>query len=443
MRKVSERYRQWLMKELPVLEKDGVLSRETASNIETYYSEKTAGGMHWAIIAFAILGSLLIGSGIILLFAHNWDELGRPMRAVLSFCPLVIASIFSVLALVKNGGTALRESAGISHSLAVGSSIALIGQTYHLSSSLPPFLLTWALLILPLVFLLRSSGSFLIYLGLICGWSGVAQETYGQAAGFWLLLLPAIGRVVMMVRADRNTPDALVSWFGLLLTLAISTGIVLERTVPGLWIVAYSALLSGAGLLGLHLYGDRQGWSNPPKAFGVIGIALLAYLFTWSDMWRDIGWSYVKSGWHHKTWGIWVDSGVTIAFLAGWILCALKAFRRASIESITLAVFPIIATVCFMLGSAAGNENNVLNAVIFNGFMLFFGIMYIVLGCRSIKLSQLNGGMAILSLLLVTRFFDEDFGFLARGIVFITLGICFLSVNLVMARRRRKMEVAS
>jgi len=69
--------------------------------------------------------------------------------------------------------------------------------------------------------------------------------------------------------------------------------------------------------------------------------------------------------------------------------------------------------------------------------------MYIVLGCRNTKLRQLNGGMALLSLLLVTRFFDTDLGFFARGIVFIVLGACFLTANLVMARRKKQLEVAS
>ncbi len=83
--------------------------------------------------------------------------------------------LLSMTALVKRGGTALRESAGLFHSLAVGSSIALIGQTYHLPSDTPAFMLTWALLILPLQFLLRSTGALLIYLALIIGWAGVAQ----------------------------------------------------------------------------------------------------------------------------------------------------------------------------------------------------------------------------------------------------------------------------
>ena len=85
----------------------------------------------------------------------------------------------------------------------------------------------------------------------------------------------------------------------------------------------------------------------------------------------------------------------------------------------------------------------VVNALIFNGFMLYLGVMYIVLGCRNTKLRQLNGGMAVLSLLLVTRFFDAGFGYFARGIVFIALGACFLTVNLVTARRKKQLEVVT
>jgi uncharacterized membrane protein len=440
MRKVPAKHIQWLKRELPVLENEGVISPETAGGIQSYYAEKTAGGLHWAIIAFSVLGSLLIGAGVILLFAHNWDDLSRPVRAVLSFAPVVIGSILSLIAVAKNGGAALRESAGIFHALAIGASIALIGQTYNVSSSATDFFLTWMLLALPLVFLLRSSGAGLIYLALVFGWSGVAQEETGQAAGFWLLILPVMGRLVYLIRTQRHSAETLLNVWGMLFTISICTGLTFERTVPGLWIIAYAALLSGAGLIGMHLYGEHAGWSNPPRVFGIIGIAVLAYVFTFENAWYDIGWSHIRSGWRYRAWGPWLDGGITLAFLAFWIVSARKSFRKHSTETVTLSVFPIIAILCFVLGSI-GNGSDVVNALIFNAFMLFLGIMYVVMGCRNTRLRQLNGGMAILSLLLVTRFFDEDFGFMARGIVFITLGACFLTANLIMARCKKRKEV--
>ena len=436
MRKIPDGKRAWLMKELPILESAGVLTREKACDLRRYYEANTRNGVHWAVTAFAVLGSLLISSGIILLFAHNWEDLSRPLRALLSVCPLAVGALLSLAALAKNGETAWRESAGLFHALAIGASIALIGQTYHLPSDIPAFLLTWALLILPLMFLLRATGAGLIYLALVCAWSAAAQQTYGQAAAFWLLILPPAARTVHLLRTNRHGAETLLHLVGLLLALYAGTGIVFERTVPGLWIVAYAALLSTTGLLGLSLYGDRDGWSNCPKIFGVIGMAALAYLFTWSGMWQEIGWEHVRHGWQYRPWGIWLDGGITLAFLAGWAAAALRAFRRDSVETVMLALFPAIAILCFANGSMTEHANTA-NALIFNAFMLSLGIMYMVLGCRNAKLRQLNGGMGILSLLLLTRFFDTGFTYIARGIVFIVLGTIFLSVNLVMARRKK------
>ena len=246
-----------------------------------------------------------------------------------------------------------------------------------------------------------------------------------------------------MAKTRPHAPDTLLSFFGVLIMLTISTGIVFEKTVPGLWIIAYSALLSGAGLLGSVLYGDREGWNNPPKLFGLIGIVCLAYLFTWIDMWEGIGWNNARAGWHHKKWGVLVDAAATLALMAGWLWVTLKAYRRDSLETITLAAFPILSGVCFVLGSAFGEWAYLVNALIFNAFMLFVGVMYITLGCRDIKLRKLNGGMAILGLLLVTRFFDAEFDFVTRGLVFIVLGTCFLVVNVIVAKRKKQLEVAS
>ena len=89
MRKVSSKNIQWLEKELPILEQENVVSADTIGSIRSYYYRtQTVSGLHWAVVAFAVLGSLLIGGGIILLFAHNWAALSRPTRAALSFCPV-------------------------------------------------------------------------------------------------------------------------------------------------------------------------------------------------------------------------------------------------------------------------------------------------------------------------------------------------------------------
>lgn len=439
MRKVSSKRIDWLKKELFLLEQEKVLTTEAAERIKNYYATQTTctGGATWAITVFSIIGALLIGGGIILLFAHNWDELSRNTRAFISFLPILLGAALSFTALLRNGKTALREAAGLFHTLAIGSSIALIGQTYHLPSDVPAFLLIWALLTAPLIFLLSSTGAYLLYLALITAWTGLAQNEYRQAVGYWPLLIPALFYLRQRLQQDRHTPASLLALYGLLFSITIALGIVFERALPGLWTMAYAALLTGFYLLGITYYKEEDGWSNPLKLFGVVSIPILAYLFTWTHFWDDIGWNYCRIDWKHQWWGIWMDGGITLALLSGWATVAVKAFRKNSTETALLALFPLLAAVCFLIGSAS-KAAIVANALIFNVYFLSLGILFVVLGCRSLKLRRLNGGMFLLSLLIITRFFDTEFGFIARGVAFIVLGASFLAANLIISRKKKE-----
>jgi len=437
MRKIPEKCRQWLLQELPILENKGILSAESRQRLDDYYSNQVESRVHWAAILCAGLGALLIGGGIILLFAHNWEDLSRTARAMLSFCPLAIAVVLSALA-IRRGGTGLCESAGIFHSLAVGACIALIGQTYHLPSNTPGFLLVWALLVLPLIFLLPSTGAYLFYITLICSWSGAAQDEYGQALGFWLLLIPAVIHVVRLIR--REAHEGLVSLWGLILMLPIALGIVLERTVPGLWIISYACFYSLSGLLGLRLYPTESGWRNPLQTVGLAGITGLTYIFTWQNMWHDIGWSNTRHDGNYQEWGIWFDSAITLGLALAWALTAVKTLQRNSLPSLILCSFPLLACAAFFFASTS--EGEIINTLLFNAYMLALGLALLAQGCRSTQLRQVNYGMAVLGLLLITRFFDSDFGFLARGLVFILMGSCFLATNLIIARKKHQQQEA-
>ena len=132
-----------------------------------------------------------------------------------------------------------------------------------------------------------------------------------------------------------------------------------------------------------------------------------------------------------------MDSGITLLLIGGWAVAAVKAFKKNSLETASLSLFPLLAAICFLIGSKT-DLAEVVNALIFNAYFLFLGVLYIVLGCRTLRLRQLNGGMFLLSVLIITRFFDDEFGFLARGIAFIVLGISFLTANLIISRKKKE-----
>ena len=156
----------------------GVIDTETAERIRKYYRQQGGNAGNRLIIAFGILGAVLVGLGVILILAHNWDQLSRSLKTLFAFLPLLIGQLLCGWVLLRQEGqVAWRESAAAFLFFAVGASISLISQIYHLPGDVSAYLLTWMLLCLPLVYLLRSSITSLLYL---CGITYLAVE-----AGYW------------------------------------------------------------------------------------------------------------------------------------------------------------------------------------------------------------------------------------------------------------------
>src|SRR3954468_8025533 len=116
-------------KALPELVSAGIISDETAQKINEYYLNKPKPENNRLLVVFGILGSLLVGLGIILIIAHNWDHLGRITKTVLSFVPLIVGQALAVYSLtVKKDSMVWKESGGTFLFLAIGSTISLIAQ---------------------------------------------------------------------------------------------------------------------------------------------------------------------------------------------------------------------------------------------------------------------------------------------------------------------------
>ncbi len=95
-----------------------------------------------AFLLLAIVGSALIGAGIILLIAHNWDELSRPVRSAIAFLPLLASHALSVFVLRRRDGSQpWRESAAIFNVAAIGAAISLVSQTYQIHGDFARFVL--------------------------------------------------------------------------------------------------------------------------------------------------------------------------------------------------------------------------------------------------------------------------------------------------------------
>ncbi|MBI1320492.1 MAG: DUF2157 domain-containing protein [Candidatus Hydrogenedens sp.] len=425
----------WLYEELPALVREGLLSEEQAAALRARYGKvESVSRASIIIVLFSVLAAALIASGIILLLASNWDQLGRGTRAALSFAPLAIGQALAAFTLwQRRDSVAWREGSGILLAGAIGASIALIGQTYNVPGDPQAFLLTWIVLGMPLVYLLNATTVALAGMAATVSWAlGQRWQSEETAYFFWAYLLFVLPHVYMAWRSDRAGARFQLLGWGLCLML-LFLPVALPYRHSGLWLLVYSALGSAGVLLGVSPWAGR--WWNAFLFIGGGGTALLSLIFSFSGFWTS---------------GI-LDKSELISVSGEWLMAlpllalpgALLLIRRAERDPLVMlwAALPLLTYPTYVLAAAQFSPGII--TFVYNLFAFALGVATLVTGARRGSLGQANIGMALVSMLAILRFFDSDFGFLLRGVVFILVGAGFLVVNLYLSRRNKRAEAAA
>jgi uncharacterized membrane protein len=92
----------WLLAELPQLVVKGLLTGEATEKLRAHYLADAPGDRrNFGFLLSATLGSLLVGGGVVLLVAHNWDFLSRPVRCGVAFAPVVCSQALAIFVLLR------------------------------------------------------------------------------------------------------------------------------------------------------------------------------------------------------------------------------------------------------------------------------------------------------------------------------------------------------
>lgn len=427
---------QWLYEELPALISEGVLSTETATRLQQHYGTVPVRQRRALVLLIcSILGAILIGLGIILLFAHNWQALSRPVRTVLAFLPLLAGQLLTGWAIqYRTASAAWREGAATFLCLAIGACIALVGQTYHFPGDMTSFLLVWIVLGLPLVYLVPASLPAALAWIALTFWVSYARQQWGHAALFWLLAAVPIPYLWGTLRHNPYGQRAvLLSWV-LALCLSIAVGITLEHRLPGLWIVVYTGMFAVFYLLDAYI-GDATPafWQRPWRTVGAGGLAGLSLALTYDEPWRRLGWHDYRTDWQGLAWAAWQDYVLAIGLLVLTLVLLASLSRRQQMGKVLFGSAPVWAALAYV--AVASGVPAQVAMLLFNIYVLILGIGTIRSGIRHGRLGTMNGGLLLVSALIVARFLDVELSFTVRGIVFIALGAAFLGINLMMKRR--------
>lgn len=234
------------------------------------------------------------------MLAHNWDELSRQARAIISVAPLAItAALGAWLLWTERGSTAWLEGVATAQTLAIGSSIALVAQTYNLGGRFDEFMLTWSLLALPIAYLLRATLPALLYLVGIAVWTGAVMHQPERGLWYYLLLAAVLPFVWWSCRSNRYHPrPVLLSWV-LALTVCIGIGFAAGRVCYKLevWPVLFGGLFAVLYMVGTHWWGEASSvWQRPFQNVGALGAVGLALVLSFGDVWSNMARRYVWEG---------------------------------------------------------------------------------------------------------------------------------------------------
>ncbi|MBI2437540.1 MAG: DUF2157 domain-containing protein, partial [Lentisphaerae bacterium] len=369
----------------------------------------------------------------IMVLGYNWDQLSRGARAVISFIPLAIAQALCGWMLgTGRRSAAWREGGGTLLVLALGASLALIAQTYNLGGTWQDFMLTWMLLSLPVVYLLQAAVPAMLFMAGVTAWLTGGWD-HSNVVGFWPLLAAVFPFIGWKIRQNRYGPGAVFLMWALVICLSIALGFSLRDDIDVLWIQVYASFFAVLFLAGATWFGEAPtAGHNPFLTAGACGTAMLAFLLTFEWAWEHLARQTLFTGATLQR----PDAVLMLVIVAALMLAAMvlwaRAARRRDLLRALYGAFPIMTFVGYVIVF----QKCPLLWLLFNAYFLALALAPLITGIRASRLGQINAGILLLTALILARFFDADFSLLAKGLVFILAGIVFLTINIIMLRRK-------
>ncbi|MDR0747309.1 MAG: DUF2157 domain-containing protein [Helicobacteraceae bacterium] len=413
----------WLKQEVPVWVKEALITRESGERILARY--EAAVRKSYSFIALSILGALLIGLGIISIFASNWEQIPRIAKAGIALILLLSAQAIVVFVRLKR-----EESVGFSEAstlfllIAFTGALAIVAQTYHLGGNLYDFVKIVVLLSIPLIYLFRSATVAFILWWAIVGLFNYDVITYSifHDPFIWLLFFIWLPWYIReLVKAPYGS---IAHVFNVSVAIGIASllncsldsygresesVLILNMAFSSVVWLAYR-LIYDSDLGGINRVGD--------EIAKLILCCFMLLLSTVSDQFNIYD----------------LHISAQSAFLLFLLVVLLGVYIYKKRDELVYLAIPFFTIFTWLLISASPNHVS----VIFSIYTALTGVVLLVFGARQNSLVQANQGLILIVILTFIKFFDSDLSLLYKGIAFVLIGIGFFSTNVVIKKLMRE-----
>lgn len=351
------------------------------------------------VAIIAGMGAALVGAGLLYLVAYNWEALTKPVKLGLIFA--VWGGLhFAGYWLTHSPGRYPRLGTALTAIgvLSFGGAIALIAQIYNLSAEYPWAMLLWAAFNLPLVLLSRSLLILTIVTGLFITWAfwhtGVYLEhlsrpTYWEERLFYAFLLLGLGLGAFLAAIAGQCSATGFDYFKGLL-----------RTVARL-------LALGA----------------------IYALSFDTFDHLSSSSWADVG----GEDWRSSMPRLMLPFAIVSA--AAWLCMTARVSRPGGAAAQRTALLIAIAGLFFALHFVLAPQWMYLSA----NFALLAAVGLLIQGgLREGRALDINFGLLLFAVWLVSRYFEYLWDKLEAAGASIGLGVLLLAGGFFLEKRRKQ-----
>lgn len=397
-RDVDRRFLEFLPAEVESWQGQGIITpQQGQAIIETYPASSAPRGSYGRLVTvLAILGVVLLGLGVILFFASNWQEIPKTLKLALFLIGVPATYIVGYWLRYRRSYPRVGVAAIFLAALFYGAGVHLVAQAYHVPVNDPKLSLFWFLGVLPLAYVTRSQAILVLSI---------------------LLFLGSVGFRVPLWLGDLDAVPFLV--FPLYLVLGL--------------------MLFGLGRIQAQFDLTRP-YAKAYEIFGLMTTFGALYLLTFRFWFDDFRRNYF-SGVDEVSWEFWlvlfVAAALAALLLGGTIWRRIQTSRPLLTLPYELVASLILLAGVFFLIYLPG-QSDLIYPLIFNALLLF-GIVGLVFGgyFRSEE-SWINIALFFFGVDVFARYFEFSFDLFDRSLVFIGAGSILLAGGFLLERGRRR-----
>lgn len=399
--------------------KEGLITTETANILLRRYPDKKRSMTQ----TLALLGSVLLGTGVILFFAANWEVMPRLLKISVVMLSFTLSYFVGYYLRYKKGTYPKVGYALIClGSILYGAAIWLIAQIFHIEAEAGMGFFMWFLGVIPVAYYFSSSINLTLALVNLAAWFLAGHYPLGWAyVVFPLLLLAAIFPLTILKRDKFNFVLAIIAayiWF-------IPLGVKMSGVRFSFQLGMVSLLLLSLILYQLVLVLRNKSFfaENFLLSLSLMGLFASLASFTFHDFLDNFNDSFQ------------LEYFPILLIVSLVVLLVLKIkSKRITKEDLPLALLYL----CLFLFLPNLSNNSFL--LILNNVLLFvFALISIYYGYLIRRPIIFNLSIVLFAAAIVIKYFDYFFALMPRSMFFMSGGILLLLGSFLLEHKRRSL----